>query len=256
MCSAILNYSVEGEGRPLLIVHGLFGSSLNWKSHARELAQHYQVYRVDLRNHGDSFHAAGMDYAAMADDLERLITSQHLDRVDILGHSMGGKVAMMLAHRYPQRVNKLIVADIAPIAYEHEYDGLLLPLMKLDLAQIKSRRQADEKLESAISERLLRQFLLQNLALEDGQARWKINLSAVCEGIGNITGYPDISNWNIKADSLFLRGANSSYISDAHWALIQQHFCQAQLVTIANAGHWLHFEQPRAFLAEVSQFLR
>ena len=145
MCDAILNFSDEGHGDPLLILHGLFGSSLNWKSLARELAQRFRVIRVDLRNHGESFHDSRMDYSVMAQDVMAVMTHLGLESARVLGHSMGGKVAMKLVHRYPACVQQLIVADIAPVAYRHEYDGILAALSALDLSSISRRAEAEEQ---------------------------------------------------------------------------------------------------------------
>ena len=255
MSNAILNYSLQGTGRPLLILHGLFGSSQNWKSHGRELAADRAVYRVDLRNHGDSFHADSMDYASMAGDVERLMQDRQLEQADVLGHSMGGKVAMVLARQFPRRVGRLIVADIAPVTYAHEYDDVLLPLMRLDLEAVKSRSQAERMLEDDLPDRMLRQFLLQNLAISDGRASWRINLPALADAMPDITGFPDISDWRIETPSLFLRGANSPYVNADNWRIIQHYFSHARLQTLDNAGHWLHAEQPRPFLEAVRHFL-
>jgi esterase len=255
MGKPILHYEVEGHGRPLLILHGLFGSSLNWRSLAREFSSGCRVYRVDLRNHGDSFHDAAMGYADMAGDVASLIQTLGLAQADVLGHSMGGKVAMTLAHSHAQMVDRLIVADIAPRAYSHDYGYLLGPLLQLDLAQFKSRTQADQALAEAIPERLLRQFLLQNLAMQDGELRWKINLIALADSIDRITGFDDIGDWSMAQPALFIRGGNSDYVSDGDWAGLQRQFVNARLETIDGAGHWLHAEKPAEFVGAVRRFL-
>ena len=256
MTNPTLNYQSEGEGEPLIILHGLFGSSRNWSSHAKKLAVDFKVIRVDLRNHGESFHDQQMDYAAMADDLVNLMDELGIASAHFLGHSMGGKVAMMLCHKFPQRVKKLIVADMAPVRYRHDHDNLIKPVLAMDLALVKSRNIADEMLASSIDNKQIRLFLLQNLDIVNGQACWKINWQVLDENMQKLTGYPPVDDWNVPHQSLFIRGENSDYVKPEHWQVVQQHFQNARLVSLKNAGHWLHFEQPEPFYQSVVAFLK
>lgn len=254
MSHPLLNYTSQGEGQPLLIIHGLFGSSRNWQSLARQWASNYQVITLDLRNHGDSFHDQQMNYQVMTDDVVELLDHLGLDQIFLLGHSMGGKLAMCLSQQSPQLVKKLVVADIAPVAYEHEYDELIDPILMLDLNQVSNRKQADEELAASIHDQRIRLFLLQNLSFSEGRSVWKLNWPVLKNAMSSITGFVDISDWSILVPSLFIRGGLSPYVTNQHWTLIQQHFLQSQLVTLEKAGHWLHAEQPGLFYDQVSQF--
>jgi len=256
MINPYLNYSCTGEGFPLLVIHGLFGSSRNWQSLSRLFSRQYQVVTVDLRNHGDSFHDSDMDYALMSGDIIELMDKLALNSAHILGHSMGGKVAMQLIHDYPERVNKLVVADIAPVTYSHSYEDLINAVMDLDLSAVTSRKVADIELAKGIPDQSIRLFIMQNLVIQNGQAVWKLNWSALRQNINTITGFQSIEDWQIHNPVMFMRGEESPYITPENWTLIQQHFSDAQLFTLQNAGHWLHAEQPAAFADAVLQFLQ
>ena len=251
----LLNYNQQGEGEPLLIIHGLFGSSRNWKTLAGRFAENYRVITPDLRNHGDSFHAPSMSYAEMAQDIVTLMDTENIASAYFIGHSMGGKVAMKLAHENPQRVKKLVVADVAPVAYRHHYDEIIEPVLALDLSSLRNRREADEKLLKSITDQRIRLFILQNLVFNNGVAHWKLNWVAIRDNMAEITGYEDISRWAVSIPSLFISGENSNYIDDVGRALITEHFLDVQFNTLAQAGHWLHAEQPDAFYHVVSTFL-
>ncbi len=251
----LLHFERQGEGPALLIIHGLFGSARNWRSLARRYAARFDVIAVDLRNHGESFHARQMDYPTLARDLLDLIDALSIERAHLLGHSMGGKAAMMFAHLWPERLDRLLVADIAPVAYDHSYDGLIEPAMHLDLTRITSRRDADQRLKPAIPDDAVRLFLLQSLVHDERGWRWQINWPAIRDNIRHITGFPPIDDWCIERPALFVRGGFSSYLKDEYWPLIEAHFPRAQLETIVRAGHWLHAEQPDAFFRISSDFL-
>jgi esterase len=251
----LLNYNQQGEGEPLLIIHGLFGSSRNWKTLAGRFAENYRVITLDLRNHGDSFHAPSMSYADMVQDILTLIDALKIECTHIIGHSMGGKVAMKLAQENPSRVCRLVVADVAPLTYPHDYDEIIDPVMALDLTTLRNRRDADERLQQTIIDQRIRLFILQNLEFNQGIARWKLNWSAIRDNMPEITGYEDISSWSVETPSLFIRGEQSGYINAEGTALIEQHFSDCQFKTIENAGHWLHAEQPEAFYRAVRSFL-
>lgn len=250
-----LHYSSLGSGKPLIILHGLFGSSKNWQSHARIFANHCQIFNVDLRNHGQSFHADEMNYPVMAEDVANLLTELNVEAAQILGHSMGGKVAMILAASRPELVASLIVADIAPVAYFHHYDDLIDPIQALSLDQLETREQANHLLRQNIPEDQLRAFLLQNLARESGSWRWRVNWAVIQRDMEFLTGFDAGEEWSIDVPTLFLRGANSDYIGDAEVDVINRHFGNARIATIDGAGHWLHAEQPDAFVRQVLDFL-
>lgn len=252
-----LHFSTLGSGRPLVVLHGLFGSGKNWQSQARQFANQFKVFTVDLRNHGQSFHAEEMNYPVMAEDVAQLLYRLELSECDILGHSMGGKVAMMLALQNPDLVARLVVADIAPVTYFHNYDDLINPLLALPLETIESRAQADQLLRHNIPENQLRAFLLQNLARESSVWRWRVNWRVIQREMERLTGFGDLPvDWFIDLPSLFIRGANSDYIGDAELVVIKQHFGKCRIETIAAAGHWLHAEKPEPFNRMVLGFLR
>ena len=252
-----LHFSTSGSGKPLVILHGLFGSGKNWQSHARQFADQSQVFMVDLRNHGQSFHADEMNYPVMADDVAQLLHRLGLSNCDILGHSMGGKVAMMLALQDPDLVARLIVADIAPVAYFHHYDDLINPILALPLETLESRAQADQLLRQNIPEDQLRAFLLQNLVREATGWRWRVNWEVIQRDMEWLTGFSELSqDWFIKLPALFLRGEKSDYIGEAEIEVIQQRFQNYRIETIEAAGHWLHAEKPEFFNRLVVDFLQ
>lgn len=251
-----LHFSTLGSGEPLVILHGLFGSGKNWQSHARQFADHFQVFTVDLRNHGESFHADEMNYSVMAVDVALLLYRLELSDCDILGHSMGGKVAMMLALQNPDLVARMIVADIAPVAYFHHYDDLINPILALPLATIESRAQAEQLLRQNIPEDQLRAFLLQNLVREPAGWRWRVNWKVIQRDMEWLTGFGDLpQDWLIELPSLFIRGEKSDYIGNAEIEIIKHRFSDCKIETITAAGHWLHAEKPEAFNRLVVDFL-
>jgi esterase len=242
----------------LLIVHGLFGSARNWGAIARRLADDRQVVAVDMRNHGASPFRPDHDYPAMAADLAAVIADRG-GPVDVLGHSMGGKAAMWLALTTPAAVNRLIVADIAPVAYGHSQSHLIRAMRGLDLSGLPGppdRRAADAALAGAVAEPAVRAFLLQSLDLKSTPPRWRLNLDALEAAMDRITGWPDTTGlppWPGRA--LFLAGGTSDYVQPAHRPAIRALFPQAIIARIPGAGHWLHAEKPREFEAAVRAFL-
>jgi len=250
----MLNTVEFGEGDvPLIIVHGLFGSARNWRVLQKRLSTVRRVIAVDLRNHGDSFWHDDNSYAALAADLAEVIAANG-GVADVLGHSMGGKAAMVLALTHPEMVRKLIVADIAPVAYTHTQAGHIEAMQAVDMATVTRRSEADKQLAATVPDAPLRAFFLQSVALEDGTARWKLNLSALGTEMPKIMGFPALQG-PYTGPTLFLRGANSDYVKPAHGPRIKQLFPQAEFVVLDKAGHWLHAEQPRAFQAALAQFL-
>ncbi len=250
-----LNFEEYGEpGLPtLIILHGFFASSRNWRQVAKRLAVQHHVYVLDMRNHGASPHAAVMDYPAMAADICLFLEARQLTRANILGHSMGGKVAMWLALSAPEYIDKLVVADISPVSYRHSFDNLIQVLKALPLEQLSTRKQADDLLANAIPEASFRQFLLQNLVLKEGAYCWRIDLDIFAKTANNIIAFPDTSVLEAYAGkALFLSGETSSYVQEES---VYQLFPQADIKVIAGAGHWLQVEQPELFCQAVDAFL-
>lgn len=253
----MLNTVVVGEASdkpPLLIVHGLFGSARNWGVLQKRLAVGRQVLAVDLRNHGNSFHNNDNSYAALANDLAEVIAA-HGGVADVLGHSMGGKAAMVLALSRPELVQKLIVADIAPVTYPHTQMHNLNAMRAVNLAGVTRRAEADAQLQENVSEAPLRAFFLQSLSLSPEGARWKLNLDALGNAMPEILGFPDISG-PFSGQTLFLHGGASDYVQPAYHAEIHRLFPAAQFEAITGAGHWLHAEKPREFQAAVEHFIK
>ncbi len=250
-----LNYTQMGEGPPLLIIHGLFGSSRNWRTLGQQFAERFNVIAVDLRNHGDSPHLDEMNYRVMAQDVNALLDQLELAEVSVVGHSMGGKVAMTLCQMFPQRIAQLVVADIGPVRYRHDYDDLIDAVMSLDMASISSRKLADTALSKGIPDPRIRMFLLQNLVMTDSGMQWKLNWQALRQNISQIIDFEDVTDWDIDTPALFIYGELSNYLNTEVRELISRHFKRATFSSIANAGHWLHAEQPQQFYQAVNQFL-
>ena len=239
---------------PLIILHGFFASSRNWRQVAEKLADKFHVYVLDIRNHGASPHHPIMDYPAMAADLLQFMKNQSLTTASLLGHSMGGKVAMWFALNHPECMDKLIVADIAPVSYKHCFNNLIQSLKALPLHEISNRRQAEQLLASAISELGYRQFLLQNLILKEGEYCWRVDLDIFYRMAPNIIAFPAVKLITpFTGKTLFLAGEDSGYVKADDLSAL---FPEATLSVIANAGHWLHFEQPGVFIEQVDKFLQ
>lgn len=241
------------ENPDLLIVHGLFGSARNWRAIARNLSSDRQVHVVDMRNHGDSFWDDDHSYPAMADDLKSVI--EHIGApMDVLGHSMGGKASMVLSLQNPELVHRLMVIDIAPVAYEHDQVSNVEIMQSLDLNSITRRSEADQILSASLPEAAVRAFFLQSLVLSEQGNSWQLNLTALGNNMGHIVGFPDVSG-QFQRPALFLRGALSPYVKDGDRPTILGLFPQAEFATIDGAGHWVHAEATRAFLETIKSFL-
>lgn len=249
-----LNVRKTGNGSPLIILHGLFGSADNWMSIAKDLSESYTLYLVDQRNHGDSEHSDEWNYQVMAEDIVELMDDEGLDKAFVMGHSMGGKTAMFLALMHPERVEKLIVADIAPRYYPVHHQKILEGLNSIDLDTIKSRKEADDKLAEHIDEVGIRQFLLKSLTRNDGKFAWKVNLPIITEKIEIVGEGIDVDG-TFDKPTLFMGGANSKYIQDKDRADMDRYFPNNHLIYIKDAGHWLHAEQPAAVIETVKAFL-
>jgi len=250
-----LNYQRYGQGRPLLILHGLFGSLTNWHTLSKRLGEHYEVFAVDQRNHGSSPHSAEFNYVEMAADLREFMRDRQLASAYLLGHSMGGKTAMQLALTDPDLVEKLIVVDIAPKAYPPHHDEIFDALCELELSRYTSRSELDQALAGKIAGLTTRQFLLTNVTRDEaGRFTWKINLDAIRQNYPAIIGGLEQAG-RFDQPTLFVRGATSDYIQDEDAALITSIFPQARIATIDGAGHWVHAEAPAAFFNVVREFL-
>lgn len=237
----------------LIILHGFFASSRNWRLIAQRLANDYHVFVPDMRNHGLSPHHPQLDYPSMAEDLLRFLDERGLDQAHLIGHSMGGKIAMWFALKYPQRLNKLIIADIAPVNYQHNFNKTVFALKALPLKELTNRKQAENLLAPFIPDLSYRQFLLQNLNLQDGQYRWRVDLDIFQQMTPNIAAFPDTDHLAVfKRAALFIAGADSNLVQRD---LVTPLFPNADVKFIPNAGHWLHVQQPNVFLALVSDFL-
>ena len=251
-----LSYAEYGAGPPLVILHGLFGSARNWTSLARHLGETHHVYALDLRNHGASGWAETMTYEEMAGDVRTFLASHGLEGAAVMGHSMGGKTAMRLALDDGSLIGRLIVVDIAPVAYSHTHGPMIAAMQGVDLAGATRRGEVDRQLEPHIAEAPLRSFLLQNLVAEDGRLRWRINLDALAANMAVLTGYPDdLEGLSYDGPAFFLAGAASDYVLPEHHGTIRAFFPQAEIDAIEGAGHWVHAEQPRAFLERIQAYL-
>lgn len=242
----------------LIILHGLFGSSTNWGIICRHLARHYTVYALDLRNHGRSPHQKSMSYPEMADDVLEFIEQQNLSDIYLLGHSMGGKTAMQLALNYPDIIQKLIVVDIAPKTYPAHHDDIFRAIERIDQTPIESRNQAEQLILELLPAADIRLFLLTNLVRDhNGLYQWRINMPVIRSSYPAILEKPKprYHNQTFNKPCLFIRGDTSDYILASDTSLIQTQFKAAQIITIENAGHWVHAQQPERFLNIVEAFL-
>lgn len=249
-----LNFKKFGEGTPLIISHGLFGSLDNWITLARKFSEHFQVYIIDQRNHGLSFHSDEFSYKKMAEDLLAFMNAEGLEKAHIMGHSMGGKTVMNFAVNHENKVKKLIVADIGPKYYPVHHTQIIKALYSIPVSELSSRKEADEIMSRSINNFGIRQFLLKNLMREGDAFKWKMNLDVIAQHIEEV-GKALNQNAIYHGETLFIRGANSDYISEGDMNLINSIFPKARLETIEEAGHWLHAEKPKEFYNAVMNFL-
>lgn len=246
-------YGTANPGTPLVIVHGLFGSARNWGAIARRMAGDRRVIVPDMRNHGRSFHADTHRYEDLAADLAELI--RHVgEPVDLVGHSMGGKASMQLALARPDLLRRLVVADIAPVAYAHSQSHLIRAMRNLDLNGLTLRSEADKRLAAEIDSPQVRAFLLQSLDLRSDPPGWLLNLDVLDREMKHITGWPETQG-RFEKPTLFLVGAESDYVQPQHHDKIRRLFPNADIAQIPGAGHWLHAEKPREFEDAVRAFL-
>ncbi|MCF6181415.1 alpha/beta fold hydrolase [Lutibacter sp.] len=250
-----LHSTILGKGQPLLILHGFLGMSDNWKTLGVKFAENYQVHLIDQRNHGRSFKTDEFDLELLVEDLHSYIKNHKLHNVNLLGHSMGGKVAMLFAITYPNLVHKLIIADISPRAYKPHHQQILEALNAVNFQIQNTRKKVGEVLRIYIKDEGILQFLLKNVYWKNKEElAYRFNLSSLTEN------YPEVgealpSFTEFTGETLFLKGEKSDYITENDEPLIKAHFENAQIITVKNAGHWLHAENPTQFYNEVVRFL-
>lgn len=259
-----LFYRKYGEGPPLIILHGLYGSSDNWVSVGKELAKNFEVYLVDQRNHGNSPHTADHNYSLMKEDLHEFMEQQAIDKAIIVGHSMGGKTAMFFAADYPEKISRLIVVDISPRSYKTTsstqlkiHESIIRAMYNVDFYGIQNRQEIDEILAKSIPDNRIRQFLLKNVnRSKNNEYSWSINIKTIKNELPHIMdglndNHPEITGFPV----LFIHGEKSDYILDEDKKSIYSIFPYADFESIPNAGHWLHAEQPELFLKTVTDFI-
>jgi esterase len=253
----MLYSKIDGQGKPLVIIHGFLGMSDNWKTLAAQyVLEGFQTHAIDMRNHGKSFHSDDFDYEVMVEDVVNYCKINRLDLVDVIGHSMGGKIAMLLATSYPELVNKLIVADIGPKHYPPHHQAILAALNAVNFALKPSRADVEEVIAQYVVDFGTRQFLLKNLYwINPGQLAFRFNLAVFNRKIDAIGAALPFNNYFDKP-TLFIRGGNSNYILDADFETISHHFPKATIETIPNVGHWLHAENSKDFFEKTLRILK
>lgn len=251
-----LFYRKLGEGQPLIILHGLFGRSDNWLTIAKRIAQKHTVFLLDQRNHGESEHTSEFNYDVLANDLEQFIYQQNIDALKLIGHSMGGKVAMCFALKYPAKVEKLVIVDIAPKQYNHPFFKKVLSFMlQIDLTQFKNRGEIDEAFKQVIQNLPVRQFILKNITRDaENNFIWQINVQSLYDNLEEI--FKPICDGNkFNETALFVRGGKSDYVLNEDEPLIKEFFPKAKLVTIPKASHWLHVDAEEEFCTHLKAYL-
>lgn len=251
-----LHSIIIGDGEPLLILHGFFGMGDNWKSLGIKFSDNYQVHIIDQRNHGRSFHSDDFSFELMIEDLFHYIDRHELKRVNLLGHSMGGKTAMQFAVTFPYLVNKLVIADIAPKYYPPHHQFILKALHAVDFMKVKTREDVDDIFKKYIPELRIRQFLLKNVYRKTkDELAYRFNLESLSNNVEEVgDGLPPFTEF--EGSTLFLKGENSGYISNDDDTMIKAHFPNSKIITISNAGHWLHAENPSDFYNTIVEFLK
>ena len=250
-----LSYTEFGTGAPIVIVHGLFGSSRNWTSIAKKLGESHHVLSVDLRNHGASPWSDSMDLSHMAADLSRFIDDHHLKDPIVIGHSLGGKAAMVLALTHPDKVGKLVVADIAPVTYPPELKPYIDAMRAVDLSSVSRRGEVDGLLKAVVPNPGIRTFLLQNLVSDSSGLSWRLNLEALAKGMADYSTFPkETVGRHFPGPCLFISGGKSHYVKKSYHSLIKKFFPSVQFSVIDGAGHWVHAEKPQDFLKSLEDF--
>ena len=251
-----LAYRKLGSGKPLFILHGLFGSADNWQTIGKHLAEYFTVYFIDLRNHGQSPHSDDWNYEVMAEDLLEIINDEGLNKVMLMGHSMGGKIAMQFTVRYPEKVEKLVVVDIGPKKYPTTNQFVVDAIEQFNTQTVSSRKESEEVMSKYIEEVGVRQFLLKNLYWDDNKKlSWKFNYEVIKKNIARVSDVTPMPDKPMDMPVLFVKGEKSDYIFPSDIKLIQTMFPTATMETIPSAGHWVHADQPQAFFSIVAKFL-
>lgn len=257
MTVALAHDEFGAAGPPVVILHGLLGSARNWTSIAKELADTHRVFVLDLRNHGRSPWAETMSFDEMARDVAAFIEGQRLGPVTLVGHSLGGKVAMHLALTRPEMVERLVVVDVAPVAYAHSFGPLVEAMRAVDLSKVSRRADAEQQLQAVVGDTGVRNFLLQNLIKTDAGFVWRVNLDALAANMPELLGFPTPGEQAVyRGPTLFIAGGRSDYLGAEHRTLIGRLFPQAEHAVIAGAGHWVHAERPADFLDHLRRFVR
>jgi esterase len=252
-----LSFRKLGSGKPLFILHGLFGSSDNWQTLGKQFAGSFTVFLIDLRNHGRSPHSSLFNYSVMSDDIAELMQDEGIERTALLGHSMGGKTAMHFAVQHSGMAERIIVADIGTKEYPATNQHVIDAVEQVNLAEITSRQQASEKLKTLLADEGTIQFLLKNLYwTEAGKLDWRFNLEAISQNIHFIGEATPVPAAPLTLPALFLAGGNSSYIVRGDMEEIQLIFPHSSLEVIPEAGHWIHAEQPALFFDAVMRFMK
>jgi pimeloyl-ACP methyl ester carboxylesterase len=249
----ILNAIQAGEGPPVVLLHGLFGAARNFGAIQRAVAPRFRVVALDLRNHGDSPHEPDMRYPTQAADVRETLLSLGIQRAAVVGHSMGGKTAMAMALRWPEQVGRLLVADIAPVNYQHGNNMIADAMIAIPLTASLTRQQADAALADAVPRADIRAFLLQNLRF-GAEPHWRIGLPEIAAAIPDLEAWTDLPG-TYPGPCLFVTGANSDYVLHEHRPIIRTQFLKARFVAIKNAGHWVHADNPAGFLSVLEAFL-
>ena len=252
-----LHSEIKGEGEKILILHGLFGSLDNLRRIAIELSEYFQVHSLDLRNHGKSGHAKEMNYTVMSEDVIGYMNNNNITQANVIGHSMGGKVAMTLALNFKDRIKKIIVADISPVSYSAHHTNIFKGLFAVDFDAVHSRKEVDTVLSNSIPELGIRQFLIKNLDRDDfGGLKWKMNLPNIYENYSNILKGLESEVKVFDKPVLFIAGGDSDYIKPTYKALTLALFPLANVKVIPGTTHWLHAEKPRLFINICLRFLQ
>ncbi len=251
--------TILGKGQPLLILHGLFGSSDNWLTIAKSLAENFTVHSLDLRNHGHSPHNEEHNYTAMAEDIREYIAKHKLSQIYLLGHSMGGKVAMLFTLTYPELVKKLLVADIAPKNYRKSYAGhikILETINSINLEKLRTRKEIEDKIDKILQNKKVTLLIMKNLYRTKAKTfAWRINAPILYKQLENITkGTDDWIGKNCEVPAIFIKGEQSDYLSIEDNFIIKKYFKNSELTVIPNSGHWLHAEQPKLVINTILYF--
>jgi esterase len=251
-----LHYHESGTGAPLIVLHGLFGSLDNWRPVSRLLSDRFRIIAVDQRNHGRSPHASDMNLREMAKDLRGLMDRLELGRAHLLGHSMGGKTAMQFALLHPEQVDRLVIADVAPVRYEPSHRRLMEAMMALDTGSISTRAEADAELGRSIPDPAVRQFLLKSLARDgSGRFHWRLNLPALRQNYDLLLAPPEMER-PCERPALFLCGDDSDYVKDTDISEVRRFFPRAEFERVPGTGHWLHAEKPETVADAIRRFLQ